>query len=151
MCGISGILNFSTSLVDYKMLRRMNDTIAHRGPDGEGFWLDGPVGFGHRRLAIRGLGDVGHQPMHDNTGAICVTYNGEIYNYDELRNRLETKFDIVFKSKCDTEIIPNGWLVWGENYLIMLRVCMLLQFGTQNQHFNTSSRWNWGKTAILWR
>ena len=114
MCGISGILNFSTSLVDFKILRRMNDTIAHRGPDGEGFWSDGPVGFGHRRLAIRGLGDVGHQPMHDNTEAICVTYNGEIYNYDKLRHTLETKYNIVFKSQCDTEVIPNGWLVWGE-------------------------------------
>jgi len=114
MCGISGILNFSTGLIDNIMLRRMNDVIAHRGPDGEGFWSDGPIGFGHRRLAIRGLGDVGHQPMHDNTKAICVTYNGEIYNYDELRIRLETEFNIVFKSKCDTEIIPNGWLVWGE-------------------------------------
>ena len=114
MCGISGVLNYSNSLVDFKVLKRMNNTIAHRGPDGEGFWSDGPVGFGHRRLAIRGLGDAGHQPMHDNTEAVCVTYNGEIYNYDELRYRLETEFNIVFKSNCDTEIIPNGWLVWGE-------------------------------------
>ena len=88
--------------------------------------------------------------MHDNTEVICVTYNGEIYNYDELRNRLKQNSH-CFKSKCDTEIIPNGWLSGVRNYLIILRVCMLCNLGFQNQHFNISSRWNWGKTAILWR
>jgi len=113
MCGISGIFNFSGSVVDQIILQRMNDAIAHRGPDGEGYWSVGPVGFGHRRLAIRGLGDEGHQPMLDSTDTVCVTYNGEIYNYLELRESLEEEFGVVFKSRCDTEIIPYGWLAWG--------------------------------------
>jgi asparagine synthetase B (glutamine-hydrolysing) len=92
----------------------MTDTMTHRGPDGGEIWVGNGVGLGHRRLAIRDLSEAGKQPMSDPTGRITVTYNGEIYNERELRSELETKFGVVFRSHCDTEILPAGYLAWGE-------------------------------------
>ncbi|WYX23253.1 hypothetical protein WJ969_21550 [Achromobacter xylosoxidans] len=69
----------------------MTDAIAHRGPDGEGCWTEGPVGLGHRRLAIIDLSPSGHQPMRSGDGRYSLTYNGELYNYRELREELEAK------------------------------------------------------------
>lgn len=113
MCGISGIVHFDGTPVSRPVLRKMTRTLAHRGPDGEGFWLDGSVGFGHRRLAIRGLGDPGFQPMHDPTGQITVTYNGEIYNDRRLQPKITELTGIEFKTSCDTEILGPGFLAWG--------------------------------------
>ncbi|MCW8397218.1 asparagine synthase (glutamine-hydrolyzing) [Legionella sp. PATHC038] len=114
MCGIAGILNFDRSSISANMLKAMTDSIFHRGPDGEGFWFTDGVGLGHRRLAIRDLSEAGHQPMQDTLNLISVTYNGEIYNYDEIRNDLEKETDYLFKSNCDAELLPIGWLTWGE-------------------------------------
>ncbi|VEB34457.1 asparagine synthase (glutamine-hydrolyzing) [Legionella cherrii] len=114
MCGIAGILNFDRSPISTNMLKAMTDSIFHRGPDGEGFWFTDGVGLGHRRLAIRDLSEAGHQPMQDTLNLISVTYNGEIYNYDEIRNDLEKETDYLFKSNCDAELLPIGWLTWGE-------------------------------------
>ncbi|CAM2868140.1 asparagine synthase [Legionella steigerwaltii] len=114
MCGIAGIINFDRSLISKSMLKAMTDSIAHRGPDGEGFWFTEGVGLGHRRLAIRDLSDAGHQPMQDALNQISITYNGEIYNYDEIRSDLEKETNYLFKSSCDAELLPIGWLTWGE-------------------------------------
>ena len=78
MCGICGVVNFDGSTVDPRMLRRMTDAIAHRGPDGEGWYRDRGVGLGHRRLAILDLSPAGHQPMITPDGRFALTYNGEI-------------------------------------------------------------------------
>jgi asparagine synthase (glutamine-hydrolysing) len=115
MCGITGLLHLDGRNVDAAVLTRMTDALAHRGPDGEGTWLQGGVGFGHRRLAIRDLTSAGRQPMSDPSGRITVTYNGEIYNEAELRRELERDFGVVFRSHCDTEILPAGFLAWGES------------------------------------
>src|SRR5262245_1993636 len=88
MCGIAGFLRADGAPADVRLLRRMTDVIAHRGPDGEGFHVDGPLGLGHRRLAIIDL-DSGAQPMVSPDGAVWITYNGEVYNYRELRTELE--------------------------------------------------------------
>ncbi|HYI29486.1 MAG TPA: asparagine synthetase B, partial [Bradyrhizobium sp.] len=96
------------------MLVRMTDSLAHRGPDGDGFWIDGAVGLGHRRLSIRDLSSLGQQPMSDPTGRVTVTYNGEIYNEAELRAELEKDFGFVFRSRCDTELLPAGYIAWGD-------------------------------------
>ncbi|MEO0443891.1 MAG: asparagine synthase (glutamine-hydrolyzing) [Pseudomonadota bacterium] len=88
--------------------------MAHRGLDGEGTWSDGAVGLGHRRLAIRGLGDVGKQPMLNKESNVCVSYNGEIYNYHYLKEKLQKDKGCTFYSNCDTELLPHGWRAWGE-------------------------------------
>jgi len=114
MCGIAGLLHLDGRGVDPTVLQRMTGALAHRGPDGQDTWIDGPIGLGHRRLAIRDLTLAGRQPMSDPTGRITVTYNGEIYNEAELRSTLERDFGAVFRSHCDTEILPAGYLAWGD-------------------------------------
>ena len=85
MCGIAGIVHLDGQPASPVILRQMTDAIAHRGPDGEGFYVDGFVGLGHRRLAIIDLSSAGHQPMQTPDGRYVIAYNGEIYNYQELR------------------------------------------------------------------
>lgn len=105
MCGIAGIISFKES-VDLQRLKRMTDVIVHRGPDGEGHWLNNTnkVGFGHRRLSIIDLSDNAKQPMHYADGRYTITFNGEIYNYIEIRKELLSK-GYKFYSESDTEIL----------------------------------------------
>lgn len=120
MCGIAGIVRRDGQQVQRGVLEAMTQVLTHRGPDAEGFWLDGAVGFGHRRLAIRDLTIAGHQPMHDSSGRVTISYNGEIYNDQELRRALERDFGVKFRSTCDAEVIPYGYLAWGEAVFGML-------------------------------
>lgn len=142
MCGISGYLDM-VSGVNTAVLRRMNDVIRHRGPDDEGYsliGLDGVhffggsdtvpslslspleeisgafLGLGHRRLSILDLSESGHQPMCLPERKITVVYNGEIYNYIELRQELEAK-GYVFRTSCDTEVLLYAYCEWGEDCL----------------------------------
>lgn len=112
MCGIAGIFNLNGAPVSPLTLRRMTDAIAHRGPDGEGFYSDGFVGLGHRRLAIIDLSPAGHQPMITQDGQVVLSYNGEIYNFQELRAELET-LGHQFHSRTDSEVVLNAWVAWG--------------------------------------
>ena len=96
------------------MVQRMIDAIAHRGPDGDAIWSRNGIALGHRRLAIRDLSDNGRQPMLDDAEVICTTYNGEIFNYDTIRNKIEKESDYRFRSTCDAELLPIGWRLWGE-------------------------------------
>src|ERR1044072_4992389 len=106
MCGIAGIVSFNGQPVDLSDLRLMTDAIAHRGPDGQGHWIsdDTAVGLGHRRLSIIDLSEGGAQPMHDISGRYTITFNGEIYNYIELKEQLVTK-GYQFRSASDTEVL----------------------------------------------
>jgi len=113
MCGITGILNFNNSPVEYEILKKMTDSISHRGPDGEGFYIDKNIGFGHRRLSIIDLSDAGSQPMISMNGRYILSYNGEVYNFKELRNTLRS-LNYNFKSETDTEVVLNSWVEWGE-------------------------------------
>jgi len=112
MCGIAGILNFNNEPVSTKILERMTRAIAHRGPDGEGFFVDGCMGLGHRRLAIIDLSDMGIQPMFTTNKRYSIVYNGEIYNFRELKKELE-KIGYTFKSATDTEVILYSYAQWG--------------------------------------
>ena len=116
MCGIAGI----TGRSDESLVRRMCDLIAHRGPDDHGvgaFQAGGvPVTLGHRRLSIIDLSPAGHQPMANEDGSVWIVFNGEIYNFPELRPQLEAKGHI-FKSKSDTEVLIHGWEEWGTGLL----------------------------------
>ncbi|NIU63129.1 MAG: asparagine synthetase B, partial [Pseudomonas stutzeri] len=112
MCGIAGLIDLSGDAVSPVILQRMTDAIAHRGPDGEGHWIEGPVGFGHRRLAIIDLSPGGHQPMISADGRYVITYNGEIYNFRELRAELQAA-GYWFRSQSDTEVLLHALAYWG--------------------------------------
>jgi asparagine synthase (glutamine-hydrolysing) len=112
MCGIAGQFNFQRrDPVDRATIVRMARSIAHRGPDDEGFFIAGPIGLGFRRLSIIDLAS-GHQPMSDAEETVWVIFNGEIYNYKELRRELQSKGH-RFKTNCDTEVIVHGYKEWG--------------------------------------
>ncbi|GKQ52956.1 asparagine synthase (glutamine-hydrolyzing) [Bradyrhizobium sp. Ce-3] len=112
MCGVAGILNLDGRPVAADVLRAMTQAIAHRGPDGEGHWIDGSIGLGHRRLAIIDLSPTGAQPMQTADGRFVISYNGEIYNYRELRAELEAQGH-VFRSTSDTEVLLQAIATWG--------------------------------------
>lgn len=124
MCGINGIFAYhcAANPIDRAELARTRDHMAARGPDGKGEWIsaDGRVGFGHRRLAIIDLSDAGRQPMANDDGTLIVTFNGEIYNYRELRCGLEAK-GYVFRSNSDTEILLHLYADKGEKMVCELR------------------------------
>jgi asparagine synthase (glutamine-hydrolysing) len=117
MCGIVGIVS-SRPCPDRGTLACMRDTMAHRGPDDRGEWwsADGRVGFGHRRLAIIDLSAGGHQPMVDEAGPLAITFNGEIYNFLEIRAELE-RDGRQFRTSSDTEVVLAAYRKWGEECL----------------------------------
>jgi|688.fasta_scaffold10048_7 asparagine synthase (glutamine-hydrolysing) len=116
MCGIAGILHFTQQPVAHSQIKDMTNSIAHRGPDGEGQYIDGCVGIGHRRLAILDLSPAGHQPMQTLDGRFVITYNGEIYNFQEIRMQLEA-LGYQFHSNTDTEVVLNAYAEWGHKCL----------------------------------
>ena len=114
MCGICGQIKIaSDEPVDQQTIRRMAQTIFHRGPDDDGYFFDGPVGLGFRRLSIIDLSG-GHQPMADAEESVWIVFNGEIYNYQELRAELESHGH-KFRTNSDTEVIIHGYKQWGNN------------------------------------
>jgi asparagine synthase (glutamine-hydrolysing) len=112
MCGICGELRFDGAGADRAALARMAAVLAPRGPDHEGFWSDGPVGFGHRRLSIIDLSSASDQPMRDAVTGCVLVFNGVIYNYRELRAELQ-QLGQGFVSQGDTEVILKAYAVWG--------------------------------------
>ena len=112
MCGIAGLIHLDNNPVSPAILQRMTDAIAHRGPDGEGHWIEGNVGLGHRRLAIIDLSPAGHQPIASVSQRYVMVYNGEVYNYRELRTELET-LGYHFRSRTDSEVVLNALIAWG--------------------------------------
>ncbi len=120
MCGIVGIFDRTDKRpIDRDLLHRMNESQHHRGPDEGGLHCEPGLGFGHRRLSIIDLSS-GQQPMHSADGNVVLTYNGEIYNFLDLRQELEA-LGFVFKTHCDTEVIVYAWQAWGEDCVQRLR------------------------------
>ena len=116
MCGICGQFNFGNHApVQRADIESMTRSIVHRGPDDEGYFLDGSLGFGFRRLSIIDLGG-GHQPMSDREESVWVVFNGEIYNFPELKRELQSQGHI-FRTNSDTEVIIHGYKQWGDEVL----------------------------------
>src|SRR5205085_2749475 len=112
MCGLVGVVNRDGAEVAPDLVGRMSDMLAHRGADGAGQYCDGPVGLGHRRLAIIDLSAAGHQPMVSPDGGRVLAYNGEVFNFRELRAELEVKGH-EFRSHTDTEVVLHALDEWG--------------------------------------
>lgn len=116
MCGIAGIVNVAgPSAIPEDVLRRMTGSLSHRGPDGDGFHVEPGIGFGHRRLSIIDL-EGGRQPLFNEDGTVVVTFNGEIFNFQEVETELLARGH-VFRTRCDTEVIVHAWEEWGEDCL----------------------------------
>ena len=127
MCGIVGQINFDKSPVSPVVLKKMTDAIRHRGPDGEGHWIEESVGFGHRRLSIIDPSPLGRQPMVSRDQRYVLTYNGEIYNFRELRTELEAK-GYGFRSQTDSEVVLYALVEWGSDALLKFNGMFALAF-----------------------
>ncbi|HEX5444154.1 MAG TPA: asparagine synthase (glutamine-hydrolyzing) [Pirellulales bacterium] len=112
MCGIAGIVRFDGRPIDEASLRQISERIAHRGPDDAGIFVAGSLGLAHRRLSILDLSDAAHQPMRDTASGAVLCYNGEVYNYQELRRRLVDE-GCQFQSTGDTEVVLQACRAWG--------------------------------------
>lgn len=116
MCGIAGILNLDARPVSAAMVKRMSHALAHRGPDGEGVFLDGSIGLGHKRLAVIDLSSDAQQPMCNEDRSVWLTFNGEIYNFRELRRELEGRGH-RFRSHTDSEVILHAYEEYDLEFL----------------------------------
>ena len=117
MCGIAGIVNYQKQTpVDRALLHRMAASLIHRGPDDEGYFAEGYVGFAFRRLAILDLSPTGHQPMATTDGSVWIIFNGEIYNFRELHEDLQ-RHGYKFRGTSDTEVLVNAYHFYGETFL----------------------------------
>jgi asparagine synthase (glutamine-hydrolysing) len=112
MCGITGWISGTADSPDREVLARMTRALAHRGPDAEGVVIEGAAGLGHRRLAIIDLSTDANQPMRDASGRYLIVFNGEIYNFAEVRRELETRGH-CFATRSDTEVLLEAIKAWG--------------------------------------
>ena len=119
MCGIAGQINFDDVPVVPQRIAAMGASLRHRGPDDAGVYVDGSVGLAHQRLSVLDLSPAGHQPMSNEDGTVWVVFNGEIYNFEELRDRLCDRH--TFRSRTDTEVIVHLYEEFGLDCVAMLR------------------------------
>src|SRR5688572_24209004 len=110
MCGISGIAGLNNETQRNTVIRKMNDCMAHRGPDADGFYVDAHVALGHRRLSIIDLSSSANQPFKNNSERYVLVFNGEIYNFREIKARLT---EYAFKTSGDTEVVIAAFEKWG--------------------------------------
>src|SRR6266481_7709890 len=113
MCGIVGAIHFKEQPIEARLIEQMSNVLKHRGPDDAGVFVEGQVGLGHRRLKIIDLSAAGHQPMSNADETIWITFNGEIYNFLDLRKELE-RTGKAFASRSDTEVVVQAYEEWGE-------------------------------------
>jgi len=143
MCGVAGIIHLNGEPVSQDILKGMTDAIAHRGPDGEGHWIEGNVGLGHRRLAIIDLSPNASQPMISGDDRYIFSYNGEIYNFRELRAELHA-VGYKFRSESDTEVVLNALAHWGTAALERLNGMFAFALWDRKEHRMTLARDRYG-------
>ena len=149
MCGLVGIFDCREKRpVDPAVLRKMNDSISHRGPDGDGTYFTPGIGLGHRRLSIIDL-EGGVQPMFDETGEIAIVFNGEIYNFQDLRAELQ-QMGFNFRTNSDTEVIIHGWRAWGPDCVKRLRGMFAIALYDAGQDLLFLSRDRFGKKPLYY-
>jgi len=115
MCGICGAINYKEKIISETLINNMMVSIKHRGPDGEGAFTEDNTALGHVRLSIIDLSEQANQPMFSDDGNLVIVFNGEIYNYQDIKNELPEKY--TFKTNSDTEVILNAYKEWGEECL----------------------------------
>ena len=150
MCGIAGLAGLSP--VNELAVGCMIDLMAHRGPDGQGTWRspDGRVCLGHRRLAILDLSERGSQPMTSSDGRLCITYNGELYNYVEIRERLKREGS-EFRTATDTEVVLEAYRVWGEACLQEFNGMFAFAIHDSGRNILFCARDRYGEKPFLFR
>jgi asparagine synthase (glutamine-hydrolysing) len=148
MCGIAGFINAEGILADAGTLRRMASVLRHRGPDGEGFWLEGRAGLGHRRLSIIDIAG-GTQPMANEDGSVWVTFNGEIYNEPELRDRLIAKGH-RFATQSDTECLVHLYEEFGPDFVPYLNGMFAFGIWDKNRDRLLLARDRMGQKPLYW-
>ena len=117
MCGIVGFWD-KTSLLQKDDLKIMTDTLTHRGPDAGGYFFENAVALGHRRLSIIDLSEKANQPMLSKDGRYVLVFNGEIYNFQELKAQLSAEFpNYQFETQSDTEVVLASYICWGESFV----------------------------------
>lgn len=151
MCGIAGFLSFDGKPASRQIAEAMGAAIAHRGPDGSGTFLDGSLGLSHRRLSIIDLSKAGHQPMEAADGRYALVYNGEIYNYLELRRELEAGFGYIFQSRTDTEVLLAALICWGEEAVLKLNGIFAFAFWDAQEKRLLLVRDRYGAKPLYWR
>jgi asparagine synthase (glutamine-hydrolysing) len=149
MCGITGILHLDGETASPVHVRTMAETIRHRGPDGEGQWCEGQVALGHRRLAIIDLSEHGRQPMVTRDGRLAITYNGEVYNFRELRAELEAQ-GYGFRSDTDSEVVLNAFHAWGEKALDRFNGMFAFAAWDRQEKRLTLARDRYGIKPLYW-
>lgn len=149
MCGITGILHFDGEPASPVILRRMTDAIAHRGPDGEGCYVEGSLALGHRRLAIIDLSPAGHQPMQTVDGRFVISYNGEVYNFRELRTELES-LGYQFRSHTDSEVVLQALAHWGLGALERFNGMFALALWDRQEKSLLLARDRYGVKPLYW-
>ena len=150
MCGITGIFNLDGDPAPAAVLRAMTEALAHRGPDAEGQHVDGPVGLGHRRLSVIDLSPAGRQPMLTEDGRYAINYNGEVYNYRELRGELEA-LGVPFHSQTDTEVVLKALAQWGfEEGLLRLNGMFALALWDARERELLLARDRFGIKPLYW-
>jgi asparagine synthase (glutamine-hydrolysing) len=152
MCGIAGFVALKSGGLEFDhlaRLRAMIGAVQHRGPDDEGVWSDGVCGLAHARLSIIDLSPAGHQPMSSPEGRIWVSYNGEIYNFMDLRRELEG-LGHVFCSRSDTEVLVHGYAAWGVEVVDRLRGMFAIALWDRAERRLLLERDRFGKKPLFW-
>ena len=148
MCGILGHFSFGSHRADAGTWRTLVNLVGHRGPDDSTFWHDGRFAFGHRRLSIIDLAQ-GHQPMATDDGRLVVTFNGEIYNYIELREQL-TSLGHRFRTRSDTEVLLHGYRQWGTDLPVHLRGMFAFAIADRVRHELYVARDRFGEKPLFY-
>lgn len=149
MCGIAGSFNVDGAPASLSVLNSMSAAIAHRGPDGQGHWIDGPISLAHRRLAIIDLSPAGHQPMVSADGRYVIVYNGEIYNFRQVQAELEAKGHL-FRSRSDTEVLLCALQEWGKDALPRLNGMFAFALWDTQQRVLTLGRDRFGVKPLYY-